>query len=321
MKNQRTLPYYVKTLFRLLFVTSILGSAICARANGLKSPSNIQNPAITSAEICLEIKLAGAKSLYEHGVGSYSEMLAAEAELLQVRLASGAKSDEIRKRLQEIYSEQIKIAQTWGNREGELEFQIKLLEISADRHEDLLNFYRQLIDYRLNEYNHGVVSYNGVLEAKIGYLKAILHDQSSEQAEEIEDKLVSGIGEIRKQLQEVYRVRIKLAQEAKDRESELGFQIKLLEISTDSREDLLNCYRQIIDFRLDMFNHGMYSYIAVLEAEISYLKAAMHGQSAEQVKKIEEEILQKQGALKQLLDASPWMSRTGQRSSESKPDA
>ena len=172
-------------------MSAILGSPILAQENESKASVGIQNSAVTATEISLETKLMKMESLYKQGEVSYVEVLAAEAELLQFKLASGTRNAEILKRLREIYSAQIKLAQVSDNREAALEFQIKLLEVSTntDSRDGLLNCYKQLIDYRLDKYNRGAGSYIDVLQTEISYLKATLPGQSPEQAKKIEEEI------------------------------------------------------------------------------------------------------------------------------------
>lgn len=177
----------MNSLFRLLLVSSILGSPIWAQENAPGASVGAQDAAIAG----LEDKLLKTKSLYRQGERSYSEALTAEAELLQLKSASGTKNAEIQKRLQEIYSEQIRLAQERGSREDALEFQIKLLEVSADADskEDVLNCYKQLIDCKKEKYNRGAGSYVDVLRAEISFLKAALPGQSPDRAKEMEKEI------------------------------------------------------------------------------------------------------------------------------------
>lgn len=188
----------MKVMLHLLFVSAILGSPIWAQVNESSASVSIHNPVTTDAEPSLEARLIKMKSLYRQGECSYSDVLAAEAELLQEKLASGTKGADIQKRLKEIYNAQIGLSQERGNREETLVFQIKLLEVTTDTdtRESLLNCYKQLIDYKLEKYNRGACSYVDVLHAEISYLKASLPGQSPEQAKKIEEEILQKQGMI-----------------------------------------------------------------------------------------------------------------------------
>lgn len=182
----------MKTLFRLLFMTVLLGSRILAQEDKPHASAIVPDPAMTETELSPEAKLMKVKSLYKQGEVSYSEVLTAEAELLQVKLASETQSEDTQMRLQKIYKEQIRLAQARGDREDSLKYHIKLLEVSAhtENREALLGYYKQLVDYKKEKYNEGIGTYIDVLLAEISYLKATLPGQSPEQAKQIEEEIL-----------------------------------------------------------------------------------------------------------------------------------
>lgn len=142
------------------------------------------------------------------------------------------------------------------------------------------------------QYKGGIASYLEVLAAEERLLRAIitLGDKSEENV---------------KRLQDIYNQCIELAQISNDKKAELETRIKLLNLSgtAESHEAALSCYGQLHEYLLEKYNQGIGDYLAVLYAEINYLKASLSGLSAEEKEEVEQQIMKKEAELERYVES------------------
>ncbi len=197
----------MKNLFRFLFVLSLSVYPLGARGEQCSVVDSTTHPARTENELSPEVDWTKMRELYKHGVATCSDVLTAEARLLQEKSASGTDNAEELKRLREIYNELIRIAQANGDKKDSLKFQIRLLELSpdVDNRKAILACYKQLLDCQTEEYKHGIGNYVDVLLAEIELLKASLPSQHPDQAKKTEEE----IREKQNALKKLYDTRLK----------------------------------------------------------------------------------------------------------------
>ena len=139
-------------------------------------------------EICayLEQKLALVRARIERGAATYPEALEAESRLLQEQIATGLDQDgEIMKRLQTVYQELISYAERAYDKAAAITYRLKLLDVTSpsDHRAAVIDCYRQLVEFRQQQLQHGAGTQDLLLLAEIDYLLASLPERSSEQQE------------------------------------------------------------------------------------------------------------------------------------------
>ena len=186
----------MKTSLFLVFIggaIALSGSLLRAQQGAAQGGVETQPASVAGADIAeQEVRCGTARSLYEQGVVSYTEVLAEDARLIEEKYAAGALDKaEMVSRLQKIYGEQLSLAQARGSKEDALVFQIRLHELSPgqSKQEVLLACYRQLADYKKDKYEHGVGAYDEVLLAEIDYLRASLPGLAPEQVAKTEEEI------------------------------------------------------------------------------------------------------------------------------------
>lgn len=210
MENLFTFPR-IRTHTHMKFLASIIlfGMLLLAQGKALDHGGVLHTPCSATcidAPAYLEHVLASVRARIERGAATYPEALEAESRLLQEQIATGLDQDgEIMKRLQAVYQELISYAERAYDKAAAITYRLKLLDVTSpsDHRAAVIDCYRQLVEFRQQQLQHGAGTQDLLLLAEIDYLLASLPERSSEQ-QEIDKKEIQKKRRLLEKMYEAY---------------------------------------------------------------------------------------------------------------------